>query len=401
MAEPASAFDDAPREPSETPRDLLLLGATGSIGQSALAVARAHPGRFRVRGLVARRDVAGLALAAHEFGASHVALAEESLLEDLRAAVAGLDPRPAVHAGAAGILDCIAGCGATICLSAIVGSAGLAPTLAALEAGMDVALANKEALVAGGALVTERARVLGRRLLPVDSEHSAILQCLQGHAPEAIRRLVLTASGGPFRGWSRERLATVTPQAALAHPTWSMGRKVTIDSATLANKALEVIEAHWLFGYDFDRIDALIHPQSIVHGMVEFVDGGWLAHLAPPDMCLPILHALAAPTRLEWPRARLDWTTVGTLTFEPPDRESFPMLDLGYAAGRAGGLAPAVYAAADEEAVSAFLAERLPFGRIPAVVEAALHSVPNGAADSLECIAEVEENARAVVRRSI
>jgi len=283
---------------------------------------------------------------------------------------------------------------ADIVLNALVGAAGLEPTLAALRAGKRVALANKESLVCGGPLVMEAARRGGGELVPVDSEHSAILQCLHGTDPAAVSRLLLTASGGPFRGYSAERLAAVTPADALRHPTWEMGAKVTVDSATLANKALEVIEAHFLFGVPYERIEAVVHPQSIIHSMVELVDGSVLAQLGFPTMELPILYALTHPERLPYRTRRFDPVAAGTLTFEPVRAESFPAFGLGVQAGRAGGTAPAVYNAANEVAVAAFLAGRLPFTGIAGAIAAALERHPGGEALALEQVLEADAWAR-------
>jgi 1-deoxy-D-xylulose-5-phosphate reductoisomerase len=291
---------------------------------------------------------------------------------------------------------------ADVVLNAVVGAAGLEATLAVLEAGKRLALANKESLVAGGPLVLDALNRGGGQLVPVDSEHSAILQCLRGAQNKEVRRLVLTASGGPFRNHSRAELESVTREDALRHPTWDMGAKITIDSATLANKALEVIEAHFLFGIDYDRIDVVVHPQSIIHSMVEFVDGSVLAQLGFPDMELPILYALTHPERIADHGTRsFDPIAVGSLTFEAVDPERFAAFRLGVEAGRTGGTAPAVYNAANEEAVAAFLAGDLPFAGIPEVIAAALEAHNPCSADSLAVVLAADAHARESARRAI
>lgn len=355
-------------------REIVILGSTGSIGRQALQVVEEFPDRFKVRGLAAGRNWRLLLEQTVCFRPAAVALMAE---EDARQLTGALPRgvRPEVYWGAGGMERLAAMEGADTVLTAVTGAAGLKPTLTAIEAGKDIALANKETLVAAGEIVVERAGKRGVRLLPVDSEHSAIWQCLDGRA--GVRRIVLTASGGPFRRYSREALAAVTPEAALDHPTWRMGPKITVDSATLMNKGLEVIEAHWLFGVDYDNIKVLVHPQSVVHGMVEFADGSVLASLGITDMRLPILYALSYPERLENALPRLDLVGVGPLTFEDPDMERFPCLRLALLAGRTGGTMPAVLNAANEVAVAAFLNGRISFTGIPAVIERvlAIHSV--------------------------
>jgi 1-deoxy-D-xylulose-5-phosphate reductoisomerase len=291
---------------------------------------------------------------------------------------------------------------ADIVLNAVVGAAGLRATLAALQAGKRLALANKESLVAGGPLVLQALQQGGGELVPVDSEHSAILQCLRGAQGKEIRRLVLTASGGPFRSYSMEQLAHVTRADALRHPTWDMGAKITVDSATLANKALEVIEAHFLFGIDYDRIEVVVHPQSIIHSMVEFVDGSVLAQLGFPTMELPILYALTHPERVEDANTRaFDPIAAAALTFEPVDSRRFAAFELGVRAGRTGGTAPAVYNAANEIAVAAFLADELPFTGIAEVIQEALSAHVPRAADSLDTVLAADAEARATAQRAI
>lgn len=358
---------------------IAILGVTGSIGQSALDVVRRHPDRFEIVSMAAGTDDVRMRAAVDAFSPSCAALADETAAARLAEACKGKGRGGTrILSGAAGVIEAVADSGADICLSAAVGEAGLAPTLAAIEAGIDIALANKEVLVAAGSLVMARARQRGVRILPVDSEHSALLQCMTAGRIEEVERVVLTASGGPFRGFPPERLAGVTVDEALTHPTWQMGAKVTLDSATLANKALEVIEAHWLFGIGFDRIEVYIHPQSMIHGMVAFRDGSLMAHVAHPDMRIPILHALAHPERLPSGVAAPGLRDLAGLTFEAPDTDAFPMLAYGYEAGRAGGLCPAVYSAANEEAGRLFQAGRIPFCAIPEAVRGAMDALGLG-----------------------
>jgi 1-deoxy-D-xylulose-5-phosphate reductoisomerase len=352
------------------PREVVLLGSTGSVGTQALDVVRASPGRFRVVGLAAGGgDVELLARQASEHRVAAVAVADASVVPALREALSrnGAEPKLLVGPDAAAEL---AGWPADVVLNAITGSIGLAPTLAALAAGTTLALANKESLVAGGSLVKASARP--GQIVPVDSEHSAIAQCLRGGRAEEVRRLVLTASGGPFRGRSRAEMAAVTPQQALAHPTWDMGKVVTTNSATLVNKGLELIEAHLLFDVPYEAIDVVVHPQSLVHSMVEFTDGSTLAQASPPDMRLPIALGLGWPDRVPGAAAGLDWTRTASWTFEPLDAEAFPAVELARRAGLAGGCAPAVFNAANEECVEAFHAGRLPFLGIVETVAAVL-----------------------------
>jgi 1-deoxy-D-xylulose-5-phosphate reductoisomerase len=360
-----------------TRRGVAILGATGSIGTSALRVVDRHPDRFRV-----------VALTAHANGP-----ALEALVSRYQPALAGLSG-PA--AGADLLLAAATHPDADIVLNAIVGAAGLDATLAALEAGKRVALANKESLVVGGPLVHEAARRGGGELVPVDSEHSAILQALGVNPISAVRRLVLTASGGPFRSWDAARVPAATLGETLQHPTWSMGRKITVDSATLANKALEVIEAHYLFGMSFDAIEVVVHPQSIVHSFVEFVDGSMVAQLGVPSMELPILYAFSHPERIGDPGIpRFDPVTTGTLTFEAVRTEVFPMLALGIRAGRGGGAAAAVYNAANEVAVGMFLGGHLSFGGIPEVVGETLDALGSLAGGTRQALLDADGRARA------
>jgi 1-deoxy-D-xylulose-5-phosphate reductoisomerase len=361
-----------------------ILGSTGSIGRSTLAVLSRHPDRFRVVALTAHRDDERLARQVATWSPALVALTD-SVTE----APAGWATGPEGLIAAATHPD------ADIVVNAVVGSAGLHATVAALRAGKRLALANKESLVAGGPLVMEALRAGGGELIPVDSEHSAILQCLPGGRATGVRRLILTASGGPFRGLSAGELERVAARDALKHPTWDMGAKITVDSATLANKALELIEAHFLFGLAYDRIEAVVHPQSIIHSMVEFEDGSVLSQMGFPTMELPILYALTHPDRLPDGVRPFDPVEASPLTFEPIDHDRFPMFRLGVRAGRAGGTGPAVYNAANETAVAAFLDGMLPFVEIPRVVERTLDACEARRADSLAAIEAADRDARA------
>jgi 1-deoxy-D-xylulose-5-phosphate reductoisomerase len=366
-------------------RGVVILGSTGSIGTQALDVISRHRDEYRVVALAAGRNRDLLAEQARTFGVP----------ADL--ARSGLD-EPGLLAELAAHPD------ADVVLNAVVGFAGLPATIAALEAGKRLALANKESLIAAGPVVAKARAAGGGEIVPVDSEHSAVWQCLRSGRTTEVARIILTASGGPFRGRSATELATVTRAEALRHPTWTMGEKITIDSSTLMNKGLEVIEAHELFGVDYDRIDVVVHPQSIVHGMVEFVDGATVAQLSEPDMRLPIGLALGAPERFPEAFGAIDWTTLGTLTFEPPDRSTFRCLGLAYEAGRAGGTAPAILSAANEVAVEAFLAERVRWADIAEIVDEVL-SAGAGSADEVSDVLAADAVAReragvAVERRS-
>ena len=369
-------------------KGVVVLGSTGSIGVSTLNVLERHPERYKVVGLAARRSAADLT----EQAARHPA-ARTVLTEPLGSIQGVQDGAP----GHAALRELCVHPEADIVVNAIVGAAGLEPTLLALEAGKRLALANKESLVAGGQLVLEAARRGGGDLVPIDSEHSAILQCLRGHAPEEVRRIVLTASGGPFRGWDTHRIAEAGPTDALRHPTWSMGDKISIDSATLANKALEVIEAHFLYDIPYDRIDVVVHPQSIIHSFVEFRDGSVLAQLGFPTMELPILIALSYPERVEDAElVTFDPIESSPLTFEAVDRSRFPLFDLGIRAGRTGGAAPAVYNAANEVAVQGFLKERITFPEMADVVGETLVRVGSPVLATLEDVLESDAEARRV-----
>jgi len=378
---------------------IVILGSTGSIGQQALAVIRQFRGRFQVAGLAAGRNFKLLAEQIREFRPAVAAVAGE---EEARALAAELAPgeRPEIFCGEAGLREVACFPGADLALIAVPGILGLLPTVAALQAGKDIALANKETLVAGGELVTGLAAARGLRILPVDSEHSAVWQCLGDTPREQVAKIILTASGGPFLKEPAD-LQKVTVEMALAHPNWRMGRKVTIDSATLMNKGLEVIEARWLFGLNYDQIQVVVHPQSIVHSLVEFVDGSTLAQLGVPDMRVPIQYALTYPER--WPNQlpRLNWAESRQLTFEPPDLRRFRCLVLAQAAGRAGGVLPAVLNAANETAVEAFLAGVISFGAIPEIVERVMDAHRGGAGRELEEILAAGRWAQELARKLI
>ncbi len=378
------------------PQRVVILGSTGSIGRQTLEVIEHHPGRFEVVGLVAGRRVDRLAEQVRRHRPRAVAVADAAAAAELRRELVGHPVE--VRVGAQGAAEVAVGTGADVCVAAIVGAAGLLPTLAAAGAGLRVALANKEALVAAGELMVRAARDGGARLLPVDSEHNAIHQCLRAGEPREVRRLVLTASGGPFRGRTRAQLERVTSAEALNHPTWSMGPKITVDSATLMNKGLEVIEAHWLFDLPGSAIDVLIHPQSTVHSMVEFRDGSFLAQLGSADMRHPIQYALTWPERWDGASRRFDLASLGSLTFEPPDRQAFPCLDLAYQALAAGGDAPARLNAANEVAVAAFLEGRVGFLDVPRIVAAVLEAAPVRPVGELADVLEADRAARVAAR---
>jgi 1-deoxy-D-xylulose-5-phosphate reductoisomerase len=373
-------------------RRLLILGSTGSIGTQALDVVERAAGEFELVGLSAGTAHEALVEQAARHGVRRIALSDA----DAAARAAEGWTGGEVLAGPEGLVRLVAESEADLVLNAIVGSAGLGPTIVALTEGIDVALANKESLVVGGELVTALAEATGAQLIPVDSEHSALHQLIAGERAGAVERLVVTASGGPFRGRSRAELEDVTVEQALRHPTWAMGGKITIDSATLMNKGLEVIEAHHLFGTPYERIDVVVHPQSIVHAVVSLADGASLAHLGHPDMRVPIAYALHHPDRVEVPVPRLDLAAVGALTFEAPDLDAFPCLRLAREAATAGGTGPCVLNAANEVAVHAFLSGRLPFMGIPAVIEQTLERVPPAGVHSFDSLYQADGDARAV-----
>jgi 1-deoxy-D-xylulose-5-phosphate reductoisomerase len=368
---------------------LLILGSTGSIGTQALDVIGDE---FEVVGLSAGTAHEALVAQAREHGVNRIALSDP----DAAARAAEAWTSGEVLAGPEGLVELVAGSDADLVLNAIVGSAGLGPTIVALTEGIDLALANKESLVVGGELVTALAEATGAQIIPVDSEHSALYQLVAGERVGTVERLVLTASGGPFRGRTRAELEGVTVEQALQHPTWAMGGKITIDSATLMNKGLEVIEAHHLFGTPYDRIDVVVHPQSIVHALVTLCDGAALAHLGHPDMRVPIAYALHHPERVDVPVRTLDLAEVASLTFEPPDEEAFPCLRLAREAAVAGGTGPCVLNAANEVAVHAFLSGRLPFMGIPAVIEQTLERVGATGVHGFDSLYASDSEARVV-----
>ncbi|MEV0589556.1 1-deoxy-D-xylulose-5-phosphate reductoisomerase [Nonomuraea sp. NPDC050310] len=391
---------------SATSRPVVVLGSTGSVGTQALDVLARDPGAFRVLALAAGGGRVGeLADQAAAFGVEAVAVADPAAVPALREALAARGVAPAVLGGHEGVAEVAAWPSGEavqpLVLNAITGALGLTSTLVALEAGRTLALANKESLIIGGPLVKRLAKP--GQILPVDSEHSALQQCLwaggpDGYDPEAVRRLVVTASGGPFRGRPRAELGEVTPEMAMAHPTWNMGPVITINSATLVNKGLEVIEAHLLFDLPFDRIEVVVHPQSVIHSMVEYVDGSTIAQASPPDMRLPIALALAHPARLPGATAPVDWTRAHTWTFEPLDDEAFPAVELARQVGTAGGTAPAVYNAANEECVEAFRKGRLPFLGIVDTVACVVSEHVVTSADTVGEVLAADEWARARAR---
>jgi len=374
-------------------RTITILGATGSVGRSTLDLVARNRERYEVLALTAHKDVAGLAALAREFGAKQAVIGDETLLDALREALAGSDVQAAAGQGA--IADAAAS-GAEWTMAAIVGTAGLGPVMRALGGGGTVALANKEALVSAGALMTEAARASGATLLPVDSEHNAVFQCLQGARPESVRRIILTASGGPFRTWPIERMRAATPEQAVAHPNWSMGAKISVDCATLMNKGLELIEAYHLFPVGADAIDVVVHPQSVVHSLVEYVDGSVLAQLGAPDMRVPIAYTLAWPDRMETPCERLDLVAAGRLDFEAPDLTRFPALALARSALSHGGPKPAILNAANEVAVASFLERRIAFLDIASVVGDVLACFDPPAPASIDEVLEIDSEARRV-----
>lgn len=379
-------------------KTIALLGSTGSIGQQALQVVAAYPDHFRLTSLAANRQVKLLAQQVRRFRPKQAVIADSTLYRELKEELAGLDVE--ILAGEEALAVLAREDEAGLVLNALVGFAGLKPTLAALAAGKNVALANKESLVAGGHLVMAAASRSGSLVLPVDSEHSAIFQCLQGQDRSAVKRIVLTASGGPFYRWTWDDLSLVTPEAALKHPNWKMGAKITIDSATLMNKGLEVIEAHWLFGLDYGQIDVVIHRESIVHSLVEFSDGAVLAQLGAPDMRVPIQYALTYPRRLAGEAPRVDWHTLGSLHFARPDTDTFPCLALAYCAGCTGGSMPAALNAANEEAVQLFLGRRISFTDIPRIINAVLNKHKVIQEPDLEALVEIDRLSRQQAREA-
>jgi 1-deoxy-D-xylulose-5-phosphate reductoisomerase len=382
-------------------RTITLLGATGSIGASALDVVARHPGRYRIHALTAQSNAAALAELAARHDASVAVIGDVRREGELRDALRARGSSCMARSGATALAEVAHAPEVDTVLAAIVGAAGLMPTLAAAQSGKRLLLANKEAIVCAGSLLMAAIRKGGGELLPVDSEHNAIHQCLAGSSDEqrGQARLVLTASGGPFL--NRRDLDSVTPDEACAHPNWVMGRKISVDSATLMNKGLEVIEASWLFGMPAERIDVVIHPQSVIHSMVEFPDGSVLAQLGSPDMRTPLAYALAWPDRVESGANRLDFTRLGALTFEAPDLARFPCLGFAYRALRAGGATSAVLNAANEVAVEAFLERRLPFVRIAPTIERVLDEYQPAAAATVDEILEIDSLARECAARAV
>ncbi len=379
-----------------------ILGATGSIGRQTLDVLARNPERYRVLGLTAGHRWRELAEHCLTWRPRFAALADEQAAEALRNHLHEAGSHTQVLAGHAGVAEVAALQEADTVVAAIVGAAGVRPTLAAVEAGKKILLANKETLVVTGALFMDAVKRHGATLLPVDSEHNAIFQCLpaEGVGP-GVRRLLLTASGGPFRGWTREQLTTVTPEQAVCHPNWDMGPKISVDSATLMNKGLEYIEACWLFDVAPERIEVVIHPQSVVHSMVEYLDGSVLAQMGTPDMRTPIACALSWPERIESGASRLDFATLSGLDFQAPDNQAFPCLALARQAMEEGGAATAVLNAANEEAVAAFLDRRLGFNAIGAVVEETLQRTPSSRCADVDAVMDVDARARVLARSLI
>ncbi|AJF06974.1 1-deoxy-D-xylulose-5-phosphate reductoisomerase [Geoalkalibacter subterraneus] len=380
-------------------KNLVILGSTGSIGVNALDIVAAHPDKYRVVALTAGNNIDLLHEQIRAFRPEIVAVLSESQAKELRRR---LGPQgPEVLSGVQGLVACATHGNADMVVSAIVGAAGLVPTMAAIEAGKDIALANKETLVCAGSLVMSRALEKEVRIFPVDSEHSAIFQSLEGHRKHDVRRLILTASGGPFCNRSLAELSHVTPGDALNHPNWEMGRKITIDSATMMNKGLEVIEAHWLFDLPAERLDVHIHPQSIVHSMVEYIDGSVIAQMGVPDMRTPIAYALSYPERLPLKIPALDLCELGTLTFEKPDTQKFSCLKLAYDALREGGSAPAVLNAANEVAVEAFLNGGISFLNISRIIASVLELPREDEIEHIDDVLRVDRWARTRARRVI
>jgi 1-deoxy-D-xylulose-5-phosphate reductoisomerase len=377
-------------------KKITILGSTGSIGTQTLDIATQYPDQFQVIGLAAGSNLKLFLEQIRQFKPKIVAICDKTQYVALKDAIASLDYSPIVLAGNEGVVEVARYGDSETVVTGIVGCAGLLPTIAAIEAGKDIALANKETLIAGGPVVLPLVEKYGVKLLPADSEHSAIFQCLQGVPDKGLRRIILTASGGAFRDYPIEKLASVTVQDALKHPNWSMGKKITIDSATLMNKGLEVIEAHFLFGMDYDDIDIVIHPQSIIHSLIELQDTSVLAQLGWPDMRLPLLYALSWPERIYTDWERLDLVKAGNLTFREPDHDKYPCMQLAYAAGKAGGAMSAVLNAANEQAVALFLEEKIRFLDIPRVIETVCDRFvgQNTATPTLEDILEADRWAR-------
>jgi len=380
---------------TDSAKQVVLLGATGSIGESTLRVLRQHPERLSLLAIAGKSRWKPLARVAREFRVRHVAIFDQAALQEARNSGA-FPPDTQFYSGLEGLIELATLPQADIVADAVVGTLSLKPAIAALEAGKDLALASKEILVMAGKFVTHAARQSGARILPMDSEHNALFQCLQGGRLAEVKRLILTASGGPFRDFTRRQMKEVTLEAALRHPNWDMGPKVTIDSSTMANKGLEVIEAHWLFGLGREQISVVVHPQSIVHSMVEYIDGSILAHLSPPIMTFAIQHALLYPDRAEGVDTSLDFSEVLNLDFRPPDLGQFPCLRLAMEAMSAEGIAPAVFNAANEVAVEAFVAGRIHYMDIARIIENSLETVPAEDPATLDAVLRADSAARRV-----
>jgi len=383
-----------------------VLGSTGSIGISTLDVIAQHPERYRAVGLAANRDVEGLFQQCERFQPTVVAMADQASAAELAKRLASIGSSIEVLAGEAGVIAIAELTDAEMVMAAIVGAAGLTPTLAAVRKGKRILLANKESLVVAGDLFMREAKAHKASVLPIDSEHNAVFQCMpqdfeQGLAAKGVKRILLTASGGPFRTWTNDQLKSATPEQACAHPNWSMGRKISVDSATMMNKGLEVIEARWLFDATPEQIKVVVHPQSVVHSMVQYVDGSVLAQLGNPDMRTPIAHAMAWPERHGSGVASLDLFEVARLDFEEPDTQRFPCLRLAFDAVAAAGVAPAVLNAANEVAVDAFLSKQLAFVRIPEIIETVLSQNLEGDLDSVEGLMAIDQAARAAAEQLI
>ncbi|BCB95358.1 1-deoxy-D-xylulose 5-phosphate reductoisomerase [Dissulfurispira thermophila] len=376
-------------------KNIVILGSTGSIGKSTLDVVSKFPDKFKIVGLTAGKNISLLIKQIEQFSPKVVAVSDEEAYQNLKSQISNLkSANPEILFGTEGISSVAAMPDADIVISAIVGSVGLLPTIAAIKTGKVIGLANKETLVMAGNIVTALVKKHGAILLPVDSEHSAIFQCIKGHEKSSIKKIILTASGGPFIGKKTEELKDISPENALKHPNWNMGRKITIDSATLMNKGLEVIEAHYLFDLPVEKIDVLIHPQSIVHSIVEFIDGTYIAQLSRPDMKGPIAYALSYPERLHDVVEAIDWQRLSGLTFQRPDYTTFSCLSLAYSALKAGGTMPAVLNASNEIAVTAFLDGIISFNSIPVIIEKVMEFHKIHSADNINIILEADKWAR-------
>jgi 1-deoxy-D-xylulose-5-phosphate reductoisomerase len=381
---------------STSRKRVVLLGATGSIGENTLRVIALHRDTLELSGIAARANWPRLAEVARQFEVRNVGLFDDAAFRAARENIGAFPPGTRLFGGLAGLNELAALPEADIVLVAVVGTTGLEPALSALAAGKDLALASKEILVLAGKFVMAEAVKRGVKLLPVDSEHNAVFQCLEGHPRAGVRRIILTASGGAFRDWPVERLAQATPADALKHPNWAMGPKITVDSATLANKGLELIEAQWLFGLSPEQCTTVLHPQSIVHCLVEFVDGAMLAQLCPPSMTFPIQHALLHPERVPGVDTGMDFSRAQGLEFRPVDESRFPMLRLARQTMAAGGVAPAIFNAANELAVAAFLERQIPFLAIPRVVEHSLATIRNFEPDDLPAVVAIDADTRRI-----